>query len=81
MFKGGIDKGAYVPAVHELIGSFAGSVVPARQHLGHKINAAATEVLDHLEGVFAEEGKVVGGMNEQDFSGVGGKLVHVMRPG
>ena len=52
--------------------------MPAGQNFGDKIHAAAAEVLDNLERVFPKEGEVVGGMDQQNFLRVGGKLVHVM---
>jgi hypothetical protein len=41
-------KRPQVPSVQKLIGRFPGRVVPARQHLRHKIHAMLGEVREHL---------------------------------
>ena len=66
-FEGAIDEPAHVPAVDELVGSFAGGVVAAGQHARLEVEAVAAEGLDDLERVLPGEGEVVVGVDEQDF--------------
>ncbi len=63
--EGLVDEGAEVPAVEEFVRGFAGGVVAAGQHSGLVADAQLVEAAQDLEGELAEEGEVVGGVDDE----------------
>lgn len=72
-----MDEGAEVPAVDVFVGGFAGGVVAAGEDFGDVVDVVEVEVSEDVERELAEEGEVVGGVDDEDAFGVGGELPHV----
>ena len=78
VFESGVDEGAEIPAVDELVGGFAGGVVAAGEDAGGVVDAVEIKGAEDVEGELADEGEVVRGVDdERAATGDGGKALHV----
>src|SRR5262249_42469137 len=73
-----VDKRADIPAVDKLIGSFAGRVMPARQHLRDEVHTKPGKTAQHFLRIFAQEGQIVGGMDDENLFRQSSKALHVV---
>ena len=65
-----IDERSQIPAIDVLIGRLAGGVVAAWQHLREMIDAQPLKVGEHIERELAQEGEVVGRVDDENALGV-----------
>lgn len=77
LFKCVVDEEAEIPAVEVFVGGLTSGVVAAGENFRDIVDAVLLKVFEDIEGELAEEGEVVGGMDDKDALGIGRELPHV----